>query len=201
MKPLLIMLVSHGGAVYANFANKEALFLALVDHCLAEQEQTLRNILQQETSFQTQILATSRWYPQFLEHPQDWLVLATEFWLHATRHPEIQAELALRYRTQRRSIADLLLQAYAVRGRSLPAPAEQLAEAIVALLTGLAMRTRIDADNFSETLAPTMLTLLLDNEEHPKAGQGSVCDDVVSEIIHSPCPFIQIRSRTILSLQ
>lgn len=154
------------GAVYAHFANKEELFLALIDLCLAEQEQALRAIFQQDVPFRDQIMEASRWSPHLLEHPRDWLILTTEFWLHALRHPHVQEKLAIRYQQQRQTIAALVVQTSEQQARTLLAPAEQLAEAIVALLNGLAMRALIVPEQLPETLPATMLAVLLNSSNH-----------------------------------
>ena len=149
------------GAVYANFVSKEELFLAVLDECLSEQERTLRDIFTRETTLEARIAAIGRWSPGLVHGQKEWRLLATEFWLHAARHPEIQEQLAERYRIQRADIAHMLDQQYQELGCEAPAPTEHLAAAVLALSNGLAMQKITDSEAFPDSLYATTLTLLL----------------------------------------
>ncbi len=149
------------GAVYANFASKEALFLALLDRCLDEEEQALGEIFARERTLAAQIAAVGRWAPGLVGQPLEWRLLATEFWLHAARHPEVGRALAARYRRQRATAARLIDGAYRRMGRTPPAPVEDLAAAVIALQNGLAQRAAVDPEAIHAGLYGSMLTLLL----------------------------------------
>lgn len=155
------------GAVYANFASKEALFLALLDRCLDEEEQALGEIFARERTLGAQIAAVGRWAPGLVGQPLDWRLLASEFWLHAARHLEMGQELATRYRRQRATIAGLIEGTYQRMERTPPAPVEDLAIAVIALQNGLAQRAIIDPATIPASLYGALLTLLLRGVDDP----------------------------------
>jgi len=159
------------GAFYAHFTNKEALFLALLDQCLADEALALQNLFEREESLAARLTAASRWTPPVLENPLAWRVLVTEFLLHAARHPEVQEELAARYRQQRQIATRLLVQVYEEQGRTPLVPIEQLAEAVLALLHGLDMRRLIVPEALPEHLPTLILSLLLTGEENSLQGK------------------------------
>lgn len=161
------------GAMYANFASKEALFLALLDRCLDQVEQALREVFAHEHTLAARIDAASRLTPAIVGQARDWRLLATEFSLHAARHPDLQEELAARYRAQTAAIARLFTQAYHDLGRPPPAPPKDLALAVVALEHGLSLRAAIDPTAVPAGLFATALALLLDGPgvDHEKEKQ------------------------------
>lgn len=152
------------GAFYAHFARKDALFLALLDQCLADEAQALGEIFAREKSLAARLAAASRWTPSVLENLLAWRLLVTEFLLYAARHPEIQKELASRYLQQHQIAARLLSQVYEEQGRTPPAPIDLLTEAVLALLHGLEMRRLTIPDAIPEHLPALALSLLLAGE-------------------------------------
>src|SRR5580658_3347790 len=75
------------GAFYSNFANKDALFLALLDRSWQRRSQWLRRLTPT-----TQVLVASpdpqRKMPE-LAVDRQWTLVSTEFSLHAIRHPQV----------------------------------------------------------------------------------------------------------------
>jgi AcrR family transcriptional regulator len=121
------------GAVYANFASKDDLFLAVLDRWLDD-----------DIAHGRQINAGSRSARDALEQlreldgnrfaDRDRFLLLTEFRLYALRNPEVAPRLA---EYERRGIA---WYADAIRtwAADLPIPAEQLATLVLALENGIA---------------------------------------------------------------
>lgn len=168
------------GALYANFASKEALFLAVLDRCLADQERALRGIIERESTLAARIAAIGRWAPDAVEDPRAWRLLSTEFWLHAARHPTLQAELATRFAAQRADIARLITSEFEAAGRTPPLPASQLASALVGLVNGLAVQQFIDPAAIPTELYVSALALLLgiDRDEHRTGGSAREADGI-----------------------
>jgi len=173
------------GAFYANFPSKEALYLALLDRCLGEQERAMREIFERERTFAGRIAAIGRWAPAFMDDPRAWRLLWTDFWLHAARHPAVQVELANRYAAQRADIARLIAAQYDEIGRQPPLPAPALAAAATALVNGLIMQQLIDPAAISSDLYADALALLLGVDrqddapvqEGQRAGHGDMARD------------------------
>src|SRR5579875_3328166 len=85
------------GAFYANFENKESLFLALLEQQVTEHTGRLSKRLQACDSGEEKLAALRQYY---LERTADrqWCMFMLEFKLFAVRHPRIRAKLARAHR-------------------------------------------------------------------------------------------------------
>jgi AcrR family transcriptional regulator len=148
------------GAVYANFADKDDLFLTLVERhkdafirgfeeaaSLAGAERRLAAVRELLTGGPPGIAA-------------DWIMLWTEFWLHAVRRPDLAARLADHERRYRAAVARLLGTVAADLGLELPGPAEELAAEVIALDVGLSLQARL-APELGPGLLPRAIARLL----------------------------------------
>jgi AcrR family transcriptional regulator len=124
------------GAVYSNFANKDELFLALLDQRLAAQLQQVEALYAIESSEELLAAMRGRTEQEFAA-ARDFGVLSLEFSLYAMRNPAAQAELATRYRQLRGRLAELITKRYASHQTAPPMPPEHLAALVLATDTGL----------------------------------------------------------------
>ena len=124
------------GAVYSNFANKDELFLALLDQRWATQLQQVEALYAIESSEELLAAMRGRTEQEFAA-ARDFGVLQVEFWLYAMRNPAAQAELAKRYRQLRNRLAELITKRYARHRTSPPMPPEHLAALALATDAGL----------------------------------------------------------------
>ena len=124
------------GAVYSNFANKDELFLALLDQHLAAQLQQVEALDAIESSEELAAAMPGRTEREFAA-ARDFGVLTLEFSLYAMRHPAAQAELAKRYRQLRARLAELITKRYARHQAAPPMPPEHLAALALATDAGL----------------------------------------------------------------
>jgi AcrR family transcriptional regulator len=124
------------GAVYSNFANKEELFLALLDQRIAAQLQQVEALYTIESSEQLLAAMRGRTEREFAA-ARDFGLLMVEFSLYAMRNPAAQAELARRYRQLRGRLAELITERYARQQASPPMPPEHLAALALATDAGL----------------------------------------------------------------
>jgi AcrR family transcriptional regulator len=124
------------GAVYSNFANKDELFLALLDQRLAAQLQQVEALYAIESSEELRAAMRGRTEQEFAA-ARDFGVLSLEFSLYAMRNPAAQAELAKRYRQLRGRLAELITKRYAHHQTAPPMPPEHLAALVLATDTGL----------------------------------------------------------------
>jgi AcrR family transcriptional regulator len=124
------------GAVYSNFANKDELFLALLDLRLAAQLQQVEALYAIESSEELHAAMRAQTEQEFAA-ARDFGVLQVEFWLYAMRNPAAQAELARRYRQLRHRLAELISGRHARHQTSPPTPPEHLAALAIATDVGL----------------------------------------------------------------
>jgi AcrR family transcriptional regulator len=128
------------GAVYSNFDDKDALFLALVDEEFAWRLDQLRAALEDAPEGPgAGADAAGRSMTRALTAHQDLHVLFSEFRVHAARSPSTRRRLAKRRREIRATLAQTV-EAYADRaGVELTMPADHVATVLLALTNGLAL--------------------------------------------------------------
>jgi AcrR family transcriptional regulator len=128
------------GAVYSNFADKDALFLALVDEEFARRLDQLRTALEDAPDGPgAGAEAAGRSMTRALSAHQDLHVLFSEFRVHAARSPSTRRKLAQRRREIRATLARTV-ETYAERAAvELTMPAEHVATLLLALTNGLAL--------------------------------------------------------------
>jgi AcrR family transcriptional regulator len=121
------------GAVYSNFAGKDALFLALLDRHLDAQVAAVEQLAGATSDADLAAVLTTG------SAGEAFGVLMLEFWLYAARNEAARAALAARYARVRTRLADLIGTRKA--GSRSPADAATLALAIDA---GLFLQQLVD---------------------------------------------------------
>jgi AcrR family transcriptional regulator len=148
------------GAVYANFATKDELFLALLDQRVAAQLQQVEALYAIESSDELAAAMRGRTEQEFAA-ARDFGVLMVEFSLYAMRNPAAQAELAKRYRQLRGRLAELVTKRYARHQTPPPMPPEHLAALALATDAGLFLQYSAEPGALPwELHADAMLQLL-----------------------------------------
>ena len=164
------------GAVYSNFANKDELFLALLDQRLAAQLQQVEALYAIESSEELLAAMRGRTEQEFAA-ARDFGVLSLEFSLYAMRNPAAQAELATRYRQLRGRLAELITKRYAHHQTAPPMPPEHLAALVLATDTGLFLQYSAEPGALpgSCTPTPSSSSWTLPSRWHPRRrpGEGS----------------------------
>jgi AcrR family transcriptional regulator len=107
------------GAFYSNFANKDALFLALLDRSWERRAARIRQAL-----------------PDGGAVDRQWTLVSTEFSLHAVRHPDVAVLLVEHERRVRSELAVIVAEALERAGRVPTIPVDELARMIVAVTEG-----------------------------------------------------------------
>ena len=128
------------GAVYSNFEDKDALFLALVDEEFAWRLDQLRAALEDAPDDpHAGAEVAGRSMIRALAAHQDLHVLFSEFRVHADRSPDTRRRFAQRRSEIRTTLAETVA-AYADRaGVELTMPPDHLATVLLALTNGLAL--------------------------------------------------------------
>jgi AcrR family transcriptional regulator len=122
------------GAFYSNFANKDALFLALLDRSWARRAEWLRRAM---PSGDTEASEPSEGAPApSPEVDRQWTLVSVEFSLHAIRRPDVAALLVEHEVRVRSELAVLVAEALEREGRVPTVPVLDLARMIVALSEG-----------------------------------------------------------------
>ena len=99
---------------------------------------------------------------ELISSQAEWHLLFIEFWARAVRDPDLRDEFARERRSARGVIASLLQEQAADANIELPAPAEQLAVAVLALANGIAIEQLADPDGVDASTFGVILGLLLD---------------------------------------
>jgi AcrR family transcriptional regulator len=130
------------GAVYYNFADKEELFLELLDRRCAERAQDLRAVFADVE--EGDVDATSRQAQIAAEHAlgamtgdPEWRALYMEFLAHAARDAAFRRRFGRRTQEMRGALEEVVVQSTAPVAGALDMEPEQLAVVIDALGTGL----------------------------------------------------------------
>jgi AcrR family transcriptional regulator len=128
------------GAFYSNFANKDALFLALLDRSWDRRAAWIRrampagDVLARGDSGSRASLAP-------LDVDRQWTLVSMEFSLHAIRHPEV-ARLLVEHELRVRSELAVVVTEALERADRLPTiPVDELARMIVASTEGSDMQS------------------------------------------------------------
>jgi AcrR family transcriptional regulator len=130
------------GAVYYNFADKEELFLELLDRRCAERAQDLREVFAEVD--EGDVEGTSRQAQVAAQHSLDamtgdpeWRALYLEFLAHAARDTAFRRRFGRRTQEMRSALEEVVVQRTAPFADALDMEPEQLAVVIDALGTGL----------------------------------------------------------------
>lgn len=133
------------GALYDHFGGKAGLLVALLQQWVDETVLDLTASLEGEEHLDGR-LATM--WSGIVRTDRDvgdaWLLLEFELWLHAARDPELGEVGAERFALMRQGLAGGLADWADEFGFALPAPSEELALQVIALLLGAAFQYRLD---------------------------------------------------------
>jgi AcrR family transcriptional regulator len=156
------------GAFYSNFANKDALFLVLLDRSWERRAQWIRRAM--PAGDQLTGAPEKRTRVPDLPVDRQWTLVSMEFSLHAIRHPEI-AQLLVEHELCVRSELALLVAEALERARRVPTlPVDELARMIVAVTEGSDIQALTDgaAGAFVHSdLGPRAVTALLQHFSVP----------------------------------
>ncbi len=131
------------GAFYASFANKEDLFLALLEREISSR---IGDVEKQIAGFRepVQKLHAVREFLLTMSQDRRWSLLSLEFKLFAVRHPEARARLAAMNRRLLGSRVGILRAAMEGSGREPPASVSSVAISFSSLTHALALEHMLD---------------------------------------------------------
>ena len=153
------------GAVYSSFASKDELFYALMQERIGERLTLVAEAVERQSTPHEIGHDAGSGLSALVSSQADWHLLFIEFWARAVRDPELRVQFARHRRAARQTIADFL-QAQATRaGVQLPAPADQLAIAVLALSNGIAIEQLADPETVDPSIFGVILGLLLGSQQ------------------------------------
>ncbi len=130
------------GAFYSNFSSKEDILLELKRRHMAAEAAELEVLLEQARQAPDRAMnVVEAWCVNFNQHV-DWGKISLELQLYASRNSAFAAECDALYGGHRRKLGEILAALFAVFGKSPPAPAEDIAESLMALAHGMALFRR-----------------------------------------------------------
>ena len=150
------------GAVYSSFASKEDLFYALMRERIRERLELVTKAVERQATVRDIARDAGGALAELISSQAEWHLLFIEFWARAVRDPDLRDEFARERRSARGVVASLLQEQAADANVELPAPAEQLAVAVLALANGIAIEQLADPDGVDASTFGVILGLLLD---------------------------------------
>lgn len=124
------------GAFYSNFSSKEDLLLDLLrEHKRAATHNMQRLFEQANDDFDAMLAALRTWSRELSQDTRPAL-LAAELQLMAARQPEFGAAYAELMNEQRDAYAQLIASQFELQGKRPPAPVNELAGALMAMVMG-----------------------------------------------------------------
>jgi AcrR family transcriptional regulator len=148
------------GAFYSSFTTKDELFAALyrreVSRDLARVEEQLGGLADEADPVTA---AVDRCLSAFCKD-RTWVLVATEYALHATRHPEAAAVLQAHRVELHAQLTGLIERTAESAGLRLTLPAGQLARAVTALHDGVTLLSLSEPADAAELERPALLLLL-----------------------------------------
>jgi len=147
------------GAIYAHFANKEALFLAVFDRQLARETRQWESIATYGPGG-SEAVPEGR-FVQLLSENRSWTLLIIEFVLYAMREEGVRPLLAQRLHDLRSVMQKHLAQLFTDQSHEPSLPREYVPWGIFALGAGLSMQAYLDPEALPPDLYERMLAHLL----------------------------------------
>ena len=133
------------GALYDHFGGKEGLLVALVDLWVGQLIFDLDENAETASDIQGQFGELWRGLiRRDAESGDAWLLLEFELWLHAARDPEVGIAGAQRLALMRSGLEVGLVRWSVEFGFDLPAPPDELAMQVIALLLGAVFQHRLE---------------------------------------------------------
>jgi AcrR family transcriptional regulator len=149
------------GALYANFAGKEDLFLQLFDHTMAQDVRDYSQASDDATTLEQVARAgADRWMQVLAERPE-YFPLFIEFWAYAVRQPAVRERFAERLATFRVATGRIVAAGAQAQGIELePDHVERLGIFVNALANGLALEKLVDPAAVPDELFGELLVLI-----------------------------------------
>jgi AcrR family transcriptional regulator len=146
------------GAFYANFRNKEELFLVMLDEKFSAELERLDRALAGTEEPRDEARSAAADFIRFARSDPDWPRLYFQFAAHAARNEDFRQELATRQRAMRERLAKVYERWTAEFPAAPPLPIEDITAMTYFMADGFLVDQLIEPE-LSEELYTTMLTV------------------------------------------
>src|SRR2546425_2843943 len=147
------------GAFYANFKNKEELFLAMLDERFAQRIEDIEAVIAGEGTAAEKARRYGDTFVQKLRADREWERLFFEFSAYAARDEDFRQELVTRYRAMRDQIAHALSAHADGEGKEKALSFHDVALLICIMGNGFALEKLLEGDAVPDELYGTLLTI------------------------------------------
>ena len=147
------------GAFYANFKNKEELFLAMLDERFSERIESIERALESEGSPREKAEKAGEDFTAEITADPEWQRMFFEFTAHAVRDEDFRQELATRYRSMRKRLADAYRRGAPQLEEHSPIPLEDVALMTCMMANAFALEKLIEGDEVPDEIYGQMLTI------------------------------------------
>lgn len=147
------------GAFYANFANKDALVLAILDRHFSTAIEDVDDAVASNEEVADQARDAGLAFAERLTRDPAWSRVFLELVGHATRDEDFRRELGARLQRLRGRFAEVYAERADQLGVTLPHPPQEVARMTSAMATGVAIQRLIDPDGVPDDLFARMLVL------------------------------------------
>ena len=158
------------GAFYANFKNKEELFLAMLDERFTERIEEIERVIGGEGTTAEKARRAGDEFTHMIVADPEWQRLFFEFCAYAARDEEFRQELVTRYRAMRDRIAAALSANSEDLGKKHALPSEQVALMTSVMANGFALEKLLEGDALPDELYGTMLMVFFAGLDALNAG-------------------------------
>jgi AcrR family transcriptional regulator len=145
------------GAFYANFKNKEELFLAMLDERFAKRIEEIEAVIAGEGTAVEKARRYGDSFAETLRADPEWERLSFEFSAYAMRDEQFREELVTRYRAMLKRIAAAFEAEDEQYGKEPTLPSEHVALMTHAMTNGFALEKLLAGDAVPDELYGTML--------------------------------------------
>jgi AcrR family transcriptional regulator len=163
------------GAFYANFKNKEELFLAMLDERFTQRIEDIERVIASEGSTSEKARRAGDNFVRVLSADREWQRLFFEFSAYALRDDDFREELLTRYRAMRNRIAAALKAEKEDTGEEAVLPVDQVALMVSLMGNGFALEKLLEGEDLPDELYGTMLMVFfagLESLQGAPAGVG-----------------------------
>jgi AcrR family transcriptional regulator len=147
------------GAFYANFKNKEELFLAMLDERFTARTEEIERVIAGEGSTADKARRAGDDLVGMMSADPEWQRMFFEFSAYAARNEDFRQELITRYRWMRDRIATALRERATQVGMESALPYDQIALMTCAMANGFALEKLLEPDGVPDELYGTMLAV------------------------------------------
>jgi AcrR family transcriptional regulator len=145
------------GAFYANFKNKEELFLAMLDERFSERIQEIESVIGGEGTTSEKARQAGDDFAKVVAADPEWERLFFEFSAYAMRNDDFREELVTRYGAMRDRIEAALRDRKEDFGFESALPLDQVAMMTCVMGNGYALEKLLEGDAVSDDLYGNML--------------------------------------------